>query len=352
MPSFFLLFCRLMAFLPALFFLLFPLPAAANEPLRVALVLEHAGGDGGWTDSLLAGLRRAAETLPVQATPLIPQPGADAAALEALFRQAAQENDLVLVASDRLHEILRNNAANFRRTMFGCIDAGIRAPNIMSITFADEQAAFLAGAAAAMLTTAKALPDINADKTLGWVSGEDVPALRSLFNGFKEGARLVDPEVRVIQAVSGSFADAAAGGKAAQSLLDQGADVLVLAAGLGNGPALAAVKARNAYMVGMDADQRARFPGHVLTSVLKHGDAAVYDLIAAAASGKFQGKKILVRDLANGGVDITDPAVFSAAAGTGAPPDLQRRVQELRGEVLRGGVRLPSMRARTLCDCL
>ena len=132
----------------------------------------------------------------------------------------------------------------------------------------------------------------------------------------------------------------------------RGADVLVLAAGLGNGPALAAVKARNAYMVGMDADQRARFPGHVLTSVLKHGDAAVYDLIAAAASGKFQGKKILVRDLANGGVDITDPAVFSAAAGTGAPPDLQRRVQELRGEVLRGGVRLPSMRARTLCDCL
>lgn len=86
-----------------------------------------------------------------------------------------------------------------------------------------------------MLTTAKALPGINADKTLGWVSGEDVPALRSLFNGFKEGARLVDPEVRVIQAVSGSFADAAAGGKAAQSLLDQGADVLVLAAGLGNG---------------------------------------------------------------------------------------------------------------------
>lgn len=352
MPTVLLRVCRWLVILPALFCLLSSPAAKAGEPLRVALILEHAGGDGGWTDSLLAGLHRAAEALPVRAAALTPPPGSDATALEGLFRQAARENDLVLVASDRLHEILRNNAANFRQTMFGCIDAGVRAPNIMSITSADEQAAFLAGAAAAMLTADTSLPGINADKTLGWLSGEDVPAMRSLFNGFKEGARLVDPEVRVIQAVSGSFTDAAAGGRAAQTLLDQGADVLVLAAGLGNGPALAAVKAHNAYVVGMDTDQRTRFPGHVLTSILKHGDTAVYDLIAAAAAGKFQGKEILVRTLANGGVDITDPGVFRAAAGAGAPADLERRVRELRGEVLRGGVRLPSMRARTLCDCL
>lgn len=112
------------------------------------------------------------------------------------FRQAARESDLVLVASDRLHEILRNNAANFRKTMFGCIDAGIRAPNIMSVTFADEQAAYLAGAAAAMLTGRTGLPGINRDKTVGWLSGEDTPALRSLFSGFSGGAQLIDPEIR------------------------------------------------------------------------------------------------------------------------------------------------------------
>lgn len=329
-----------------------PGAATPEKPLRVALLLEHPGGDNGWNDALLRGLERARRDLPVQTDALVAPPQADAAALQAFFQKAAASHDLVLVASDRLHESLRNNAANFRRTMFGCIDAGIRAPNIMCITFADEQAAYLAGAAAAMLTTQTALPGINADRTIGWLSGEDIPATRSLLNGFVEGARLVDPEVRVINTITGSFTNAESGRQAARQLLDQGADVLVLACGAGNGPALEEAAARGAYAVGLDNNQDSRLPGRVLTSIVKKADDAVYDLMAAAASGNFKGKEILVRDLQNGGVDITDMAPFKAAAGKNIPAGLERRLRELRGEIMNGGIRLKSLREKTLCDCL
>ena len=269
-----------------------------------------------------------------------------------MFRNAAGSNDLVLVASSGLHEILRNNAANYRRTMFGCIDAGVRAPNIMSVTFADEQAAYLAGAAAAMAARQTTLPGMRGSKIIGWITGEDCPAMRSLLGGFTEGVRVIDPEMRVVNVVTGSFANADAGRTAARNLLDQGADVLVLASGMGNGPALQEVKARNAYAVGLNTSKDAQLPGHVITSILKHPNKAVYDIVAAAASGKFAGKEILVRDLQNGGVDITDMAAFKAAAGKNTPPDLDRRLRELRGEILSGGVRLKSLRERTLCDCL
>lgn len=345
--------------LPLLVFLLFPLLSAAagpqpsvrssGEPLRVALLLEHSGGDHGWTDLLLAGLGRAKQELPVRAHALAAAPEQD---LQELFRHAAREFDLVLVGSDRFHEILRNNAGNFRQTMFGCIDAGVRAPNIMSITFADEQAAYLAGAAAAMLTGQTALPGVNREKIIGWLSGEDVPAVRTLFDGFSQGARLVDPESRVIQALTGSFADADAGAREAARLLDQGADVLVLAAGMGNAPALAEVRARGAYAVGLDANQDRQLPGRVLTSIVKRADQAVYEIVAAAAGGRFQGKEILVYDLKNQGVGITDMVPFKAAAGRNAPPNMERRLRELRGEILNHGIRLKSLRARTLCDCL
>ena len=325
--------------------------ATGNPRLRVALLLEHPGGDGGWNDALLRGLERA-RALPVDAEVLVAPAQADAAAMQEFFRNAAASHQLVLVASDKLHEALRNNAANFRRTMFGCIDAGVRAPNIMSITFADEQAAYLAGAAATMLTAQTALPGINADRTIGWLSGEDVPAMRSLLNGFVEGARLVDPEVRVINRITGSFTDAAAGGKAARELLDQGADVLVLASGLGNGPALQEAASRGAYVIGLDGNQDDRLPGRVLTSIVKKADDAVYDLVAAAASGNFKGKEILVRDLKNGGVDITEMGPFRTVAGKNAPAGMDRRLRELRSELINGGIRLKSMRERTLCDCL
>lgn len=327
-------------------------PATPQKPLRVALLLEHPAGDNGWNDSLLHGLERARRQLPVQADVLVAPPQADAAALQHFFQQAAASHDLVLVASDRLHESLRNNAANFRRTMFGCIDAGIRAPNIMCITFADEQAAFLAGAAAAMLTAQTSLPGINADRTIGWLSGQDVPAMRSLLNGFVEGARLVDPEVRVINKVTGSFTDAESGRQAARQLLDQGADVLVLACGAGNGPAMDEAAARGAYVVGLDNNQDARLPGRVLTSIVKKADSAVFDLVAAAASGNFKGKEIQVRNLQNGGVDISDMAPFKAAAGKNIPAGLERRLRELRSELIKGGIRLTSLREKTLCDCL
>lgn len=344
-------------------FALLPLPAAsaapaslperhvrssAAVPLRVTLLLEHDGAQP-WTDLLRAGLARAQRELPVQAVVRVAPPDSDQ---QEAFRQAAHESDLVLAASDRLHEVLRNNAANFRRTMFGCIDAGVRAPNIMSVTFADEQAAYLAGAAAAMLTSRTALPGINKARVIGWLSGEDTPALRSQFNGFSEGARLIDPQIRVINAVTGSFTDAEAARREARRLLDEGADVLALAAGAGNEGALAEARARNIYIIGLDADQPALMPGHVLTSILKRADRAVYEIVASAATGNFQGKTILSYDLRNGGVDIAGLAPFLNAAGKNAPPHLERRLSELRAELLGGGIRLKSLRARTLCDCL
>ena len=131
---------------------------AYAAPLRVALLLEH-GDDSAWTGLLRKGLEQAAKKFDIDAEVLIFPPDESQ---RDNFRKAAETHDLVLVASDNLHEALRDNAANYRRVKFGSIDAGIRAPNIMSVTFADEQAAFLAGAASAMLASEKPV--------LGWLT--------------------------------------------------------------------------------------------------------------------------------------------------------------------------------------
>lgn len=322
-----------------------------EETLRVALLLETPLGDHDWNDALAEGLERAGQQLKVHTSVVVAPHGQNMASLETLFRDTALVNDLLIVASDNLHEILRNNAADFRKTMFGCIDASIRAPNIMSVTYADEQAAYLAGAAAAMLAVQKDMLGVRGNKILGWISGEDIPAMRNLLEGFTEGARIIDPEIRVIHAVTGSFGDAAAGRREAHRLLAEGADVLALACGMGNDPALKEVQAHHAYAVGVNVDKDNQLPGQILTSIIKHPDTAVYEIVAAATSGHFQGKEVRVRDLRNGGVDITDMQVFRTAVGGHMPKNMDRRLRELRGEILRGGVRLKSLRARTLCDC-
>lgn len=311
---------------------------------KAVLLLEH-GQTSPWTELLRKGLEKGARDFNFLTEVIIAGPDSEQSAI---FCKAASEADLVLVATDNFHEILRDNAANFRRVKFGCLDAGIRAPNIMSVTFADEQASFLAGMAAAMLIEKVALPGITTDSMPGWLSGADTPAMRSLANGFLEGVKLVNPEAKTAQALTASFTNKDLAAQKTRWLVDSKADLVVLAAGAGNPGALTALEEKKAWHIAMDGYLTKK---GAVGLISKKTDQAVYDIMRSAASPKFAGKEIIVYDLANGGVDFELAEDFPRAS-TQIKNDVLRRIKEVKAEIIRGSIRIPSLRARTLCDCL
>lgn len=334
---------RLLAIIAALLCLL-PSAAIAADGKKCALLLEHKEA-APYTDLLRKGFSKAGSDFGLETSVIIADEDSDQ---EEAFRKAAAENDLIIVATDNMHEILRDNAANYRRKKFGVIDAGIRAPNVTCVTFADEQAAFLAGAAAAMLAKARN------SSTIGWLSGMDTPAMRSLFSGFSAGAEMAVPNIRVIQAVVDSFTDPqTAAAKAAQlaMLQDTGADgasVIALAAGAGNQAAAQALKGSATLVISLDAWQPNLLPGQVCAGIAKSLDRAIWQICEDFAKDRFKAKEIAVFDLANRGVALQGLDEFAQKKY----PDVIRRVKELAGELEKGGITLRSMRQRTLCDCL
>ena len=128
------------------------------------------------------------------------------------------------------------------------------------------------------------------------------------------------------------------------------AALAVLAGRSGLGAVEAAVAAGRP-VVGADRDQQALAPGLMLTSIVKRADRAVFEIVKATAQGAFAGNEIITYDLANGGVDIVPPQVWARHAGVRLPAAIERRLAELRLELTRGGIRLPSLRDRTLCNC-
>lgn len=325
---------RWFAILPLAILLCCVSAGKAASAQKATLLLEH-GEHTPWTDMLRRGLADAGKRYGLETETIIMSPGPGQ---REAFRQAAREHDVVLVASDGLHELLRDNAANFRRVKFGAVDAGIRAPNIMSVTFADEQAAFIAGAVAAA-DAARKNPD---NPVIGWLSGADVPALRSLFNGYREGALVERPGCRVIQALVGSFTDGATAASKMRWLADSGATVVALAAGAGNAEARRIAREAGLEIVELDAEpiDAARAATRPLGTITKAVPRAMDEILASAA-GQWRGKEIVIYDLANGGVDFI-----------GRPGIDTRRVEELRREFKSGGIKLHSLRQRTLCDCL
>lgn len=315
---------------------------AQKAPLKVALLLEDGADTNPAARLMKAGLARAAKQCRMQTFLVQAGPGTDKVAL---FRQAARECDLVLVAEPGLHAVLRSNAGNFRTTSFGCLDTsilGLRAANIMSITFDDAQPAFLAGAAAALLA--------KDTQRLGWLEAAETPAGNTMLAGFAAGATISKPGVRIVRRTDSV--------REPKALLDelaaQSVAVTVIAQGARTESFLLALKQTPLFGIGMDADMAPLAPGHVPFSIIKRFDRAVEELCLRKARGTFQGRETLVYSLKNGGTELVINKDFAARAHVDVQTwsHVQRRIGELARELENGNISLEDKRVPTLCNCL
>jgi len=134
----------------------------------------------------------------------------------------------------------------------------------------------LAGAVAAMMTTRTELPGMNEEKVIGWVGGMDIPVLHDFFVGYEQGAKYIDPDIKILQSFAGTFTDPVKGKELTLAQYSQGADIVMnVASDTGNG-VLEAAKVAGKYAIGVDLDQDAIYPGHIITSMLKRVDMGVY----------------------------------------------------------------------------
>jgi len=189
---------------------------------------------------------------------------------------------------------------------YAIIDATVNDPNVVSITFREQDGSFLAGALAAMMS-----------KThhIAFLGGQDIPLLRKFEAGYIAGAREIDPTIVTDVKYVGSFDDVAAGEELSDLLYNGGADVIYTAAGKAGLGTATAVKARaNAYMIGVDVDQDDLVPGKVLTSMVKKVDVAVFDVAKDLQEHKPVHGHIVL-GLKDGAIGLTDFKYTRAAIG-------------------------------------
>jgi len=183
-------------------------------------------------------------------------------------------------------------------------------PNVRGLTFQTDQASFLAGyLSAGMTKTGK----------VGEFGGLQIPTVTIYMVGFQAGVDYYNSKhgtsVQVLGwdtksnkgLFTGSFTDPDGGKTAAQSLIDEGADIVMPVAGLTGTGAFTAAKEDNVLAIGVDTDQCISVPDAcpvLLTSVRKNMDVAVEDTIKSVIDGNFQGGHNYVGTLANNGVSI------------------------------------------------
>jgi basic membrane protein A len=183
-------------------------------------------------------------------------------------------------------------------------------PNVLGQVFTTDEAAFLAGyAAAGMTQTGKVA-------TFG---GIQIPTVTVFMDGFALGVQYYNQQkgtaVEVLGwdpatqtgSFTGNFESKEDGRTLGLSFIDEGADIIMPVAGpVGEGTAAAVKERGNAWVIGVDADWYETVPDYkdiVLTSVMKLMDATTFNAIQSAIDGTFAGG-VTVGTLENHGVGL------------------------------------------------
>ncbi len=304
--------------------------------IRVAVVFSGNLGDKSYNDSCYEGALRAQEEFDIELKVL---EGTEPAEWEANFLAVAEDKyDLVICSSSNFEEYMKKHCASYPDVKFAVIDTTVAGDNIVSVSFAQNQGSFLAGAVAALFTEKSNIPGVNEEEIIGWVGGMDIPVLSDFYIGYEQGAKYINPNITVLQSFAGTWNDPLRGKELTLAQYQQGADIVMnVASGTGVGILEAAAEAKK-YAIGVDLNQDNDQPGSILTSMMKRVDSACYILIKSVVDGSFQGGSKQYLTLADNGVSLTDMSVMKAHLGDAFPSDILVEIEALKQEIIVGNI--------------
>jgi basic membrane protein A len=273
-------------------------PAArAQEPIVVTMVTDTAGlGDQNFNDLAKRGLDRAAEELGIQPEVIESR---DAAGYIPNLTQGAEQSDLTVGVGFLLTEAITEVANQYPDDNFLLIDSVSEAPNVSSVTFREQEGAFLSGVVAGLMTESN---------KLGVVGGIKIPPVVRYVVGFEAGAKSVNPDVEVIVGYADTFSDPALGKELTLAQYNQGVDIafpVAGATGIGSFDA-AKEKGEGFWVIAADTDQSQLGAEHQLAVSEKGVDTALFLAAQQVVDGTFQGGMQSL-GLAEDGVGLGSP---------------------------------------------
>lgn len=323
--------------------------AKPGEGMSACQVTDVGGiDDKSFNQTAFAGTERAEEELGVEAEFLESQGQADYEPnIQAFIDQGC---DLIVTVGFLLGDATAKAAEANPDQEFAIVDvdffdaeAGedITFDNVRELTFATDQAAFLAGyLAAGMTQTGK----------VGTYGGINIPPVTIFMNGFAAGilhhnqekgtnVELLgwDPEGQD-GLFTGDFENQDNGRRVTEDLISEGADIILPVAGpVGLGTTAAVQDSQQQdSVIWVDTDgcvSASEFCDLFLTSIMKNMDVAVFDTISAVVEGNFEGG-LYTGTLENEGVAIAPYNEFEDEI----PEELKQEVEDLRQGIIDGEV--------------
>ena len=228
---------------------------AGNDVFTAALLIPYQG-DQSFYDLAVEGMKLVDEQVEGVKTKII-EIGTDDSKWESYFIDAAEDGyDVILSCNWQIAPYMNKVAEEYPDQKFINFDieesAGL--DNVYSMFYSTNEIGYLCGVVAAAATTSSMeLADENA--TIGFIGGMDIPGINDFMVGYVEGAKSVNPDIKVAISYVGGFQDVATAKEIAINQYKSGVDVIFACAGNAGNGVIDAANELNKYVIGVDSDQ-------------------------------------------------------------------------------------------------
>lgn len=251
-----------------------------SERVKVTLIIAEQFGDQSFYDSAKKGVEKLEEDK-VADIKIIECKNQN---FETNLEKAAKGRDMVIMLGSNF-TMINHIATKYTETMFVWIDTDAKSTldNVKSITYLQNEGAFLAGYIAAKMSTSN---------KIGMVGGIEGLLMKDYAAGYIQGAKFAFRDIDVEIELLGNFTDSQRAKTITQGLIGKGVDVVFQVVGGAGMGVFEAVKESNIYAIGIDSDQKHIDPDHIICSMIKNVEDTIYGTIKRFSEGGWKKGKV------------------------------------------------------------
>ncbi|HPG21592.1 MAG TPA: BMP family protein [Amaricoccus sp.] len=300
-----------------------PLAASADDDqLSVSMLLAGQIDDNGFMEAGYNGLVAIRDELGAKINYIDgvkPEPELLAAALREL---AADGPDLIIAHGGQNNQAAETVAAEFPDLKFVVVQGAVTGPNLSSYEVLQEESAWLAGAAAGLLTETG---------TVGHISGIRVtPGLKGR-GGFYHGLMHTNPDAQFLTTFAGDQDDNELSYRVASDEIDQGADIIFTMLNAGRTGAIDAMREHGVHQIGNVRDWYPDHPDVFVASAIANVSVAGLTAARDLSEGRWEGGQIVK-------IGLENPDAVSLALSPDVPEEVRSKIDGLRQDIVDGKI--------------
>lgn len=241
------------------------------------------------------------------------------------------EFDLVIGMGTEVAEGVAAVQKYYPKQRYAVVGAVNEIPNTITIDFAEHEISFLAGSLAGLMSK---------NNVVGTIPALDTKSFNRFVNGFRLGAKYVNPEIEVLNTYmptssTNPFNDPVTAKNISLVMNGRGADVIFHIAENSGAGVFETARQKGFFAIGCDEDEDGKIPGTILTSVRVRIDNAVYNIVENMGKNGFQSGYKMV-GLKDGAVSLTDFLYTKEIIGE----ENLKKIKEIEREIISGKIEI------------